>query len=238
MYLIHDTTPSGLDQILKDGALKSSKITKNSDDGYGRELYKSNDFVYCSATEKLFDPDAYGFITLYIDAAALRTRQFHVANFHNYSSPNIPENKMSTAYRIPRMLYKRTYPKSFGDRDRILSELCRESKTKSPAGMGFHFMNQVAVRDHLDIRAYVRGVRIDPDWFDKDSLRKYLWYFIETYPTISVCVLKDPILDRIDMLRQVFIYDSNEEKEGGAPFVDSIQKILDGARTLNSLKTR
>jgi hypothetical protein len=220
MYLIHDTTPYHLDQILVDGALKSSKLTKNADDGYGYGLYASADFVYCSTTDKLFDPDVYGCTTIYLDSATLRPRQFYVANFHIYSSPHIPEERMSTERRIPRMLYTRTYPKFFGERDRVLSDLCRESKMAAPAGMGFHFMNQVAVRDHLDIRAHIRGVSINSQspWFDKETLCAYLQYFIKTFPTIPVCVVTDPTLDKFDMFRQLFVYD-HDTQEGGAPYL-------------------
>ena len=53
MYLFHNTTSKSLKLILKDGYLKSSKLTNITNEGGG--IYENNPFVYFSTSKKLFD---------------------------------------------------------------------------------------------------------------------------------------------------------------------------------------
>jgi hypothetical protein len=182
--------------ILDKGELLSSKQTGYAKYGQGYKEYTSNTFVYLSATNALFDPSIYGSVTLFMDDAVLQSRKFSTANYHNYETPDIPNERIcEDAIRQPHIQYRRVYPQHFDARDAVLAELSRESKAQFPPnGYGFQALNQVAVKDRLIVRGKIRGIRFNqemvhhnPEWFD-DVFN----YMYNKHPKIAICVSPDP----------------------------------------------
>jgi len=216
MYLFHTTFPKELDMILEDGALKCSRLTGLAEAGWGAGQYEENDFVYMSTTDALFDPAVYGCSTLYLNSSVLKRRKFNVANFYNFSSPNIPSEYPSECLKTPYTLYNRVYPPNSVSRDAALAGLSRESKARAPGGIGFQMMNQVSVRDSLDIRDDICGISITPDYFTPENLFSYVNYFLQTYPTIPMCIAPGPELDYRDFLSIVFKSDVHSSVGGAS----------------------
>lgn len=166
MFLYHTTDIDRVRDILRDGALKSSALTGLAEEGQGAGLYDSNEFVYMSASESCFDPDVrWCSATIYIHAAALRGRAFHVSTGQTPRPDHPFERTEARKITRPAMpLYSRSYPSSFrsADRDDVLRELCRQSAYRSNLLRPCitQMFNQVAVKNRLDIRGRVAGISI------------------------------------------------------------------------------
>ena len=190
--------------ILNRGELISSKQSGYAERGQGKNEYKFNTFVYVSATDALFDPAIYGFVTLFFDSVVLQSRKFSIANYHNYETPDIPDEwNCEDAIRQPHIQYRRVYPQHFDERDAVLAELSRESKANfQPSGYGFQALNQVAVKDRLIVRGKIRGVRFNQEMvqYNKNWFHQVVEYMYDKYPEIAICVSPDPDREWVDSI--------------------------------------
>src|SRR5436853_6204527 len=116
MYLFHKTSISHLKSILESGQIKSSKMTSNISEGSG--VYTTNDFVYFSVTDTLFDPKTKHLNMLYLSSDVLSNQPFYVSNSHTNTPDVESENFVGD-----RLWYQRAYPAHYVDIDRVLHDL-------------------------------------------------------------------------------------------------------------------
>ena len=172
---------AGLKGILADGALRSSRRTGRAARGQGEGIYKANDFVYMHATDALFDPEWGGAgVALYLDADVLRSRKFYASKVISATPADLAET--TTANGI--VMWKRAYPRFCRRREAVLRNLYRESKAVLPNTKDvFCAFNQVAVRDHLDVRGHVRGILLG-----RGAGPRAAAYMARHFPDIEVSV--------------------------------------------------
>jgi len=162
MYLIHITETKYLESILKDGELKSNKLTNNISSG-DSIYYNLNKFIYFSTTDKLFDKKVYGDIILYFTSDLLYNRKFYVSTMWSDAPNYLDESKGE---------YKRKYPRYYKEYDQVLSKLYKKSINKLPNGKSFQVFQQVAIENKVNIKDKLIGIKfkIKPT----DKIIKYI----------------------------------------------------------------
>jgi hypothetical protein len=112
MYLIHNTKFKYLINILEDSELKSNKLCNILNEGYG--IYQTNNFIYFSTTNRVFDNNDSGQCIMYFKSNMINNKTFYLAHTH-LSSPNqinIYKNKQ----QFDKFIKK--YPRLFKHRDK------------------------------------------------------------------------------------------------------------------------
>lgn len=177
MYLIHNTTLEYLKLILKDGELKSSKITGNINDGDG--IYESNKYVYFQTTNKLFDRNVIGQIILYIKSDFLYNRSFLISTVQSGKPDNLGEWDNDNDYKRKINRYSNDYNKILLDLyNHSISRKCVLQKSKC---IFFQF-HQIAILNRVNINKLLIGINfinIKPS----ESIIKYIKKY---YPDIQI----------------------------------------------------
>ena len=176
MYLTHDTTIKYLKLILKDGYLKSNKLTKKLNHG-ANAYYDNNPFVYFSTTTDLFDDKILGNITLYFNSKLLYNRNFYVSNFWTSKPDKLEEIKIKNNI----ISYRRKYNKYYQYYDDVLLELYKKSIRKD--GSIDRFIQQVAINNKVNLFDLV-GIyfKVIPD--DKSIIK----YINKNYPFVKIYI--------------------------------------------------
>ena len=175
MYLIHNTTIANLMAILKDGELKSNKLTKNIQEGDG--LYESNNFVYFSTTKELFDDHVTGYVTLYIDTQILYNRKFYISNIHTPYPQYLAEWKIKNE-----KYYKRSYDRYYKYINKVLCTLYNNSMSKLKNGKAFQIFQQIAIKNKCNIKKYLVGI----DFIYHKPTEKILKYIDKEYDGVKI----------------------------------------------------
>ena len=151
MYLFHITDIESLKSIIKDGYLKSNKITGNINQGDG--IYDgTNRFVYFSTTEKLFDPTIkHQQIILYFKSDFLYDRTFYTSSGHTPIPDKINEWKNG---RIK--LFRRKYNRYEKDYNIILKNLYDYSIKRSKKI--FFIRQQIALLNKIKLKDNLIGI--------------------------------------------------------------------------------
>ena len=172
MYLTHDTTLTCLKLILKDGYLKSNKLTKKLNNGES-QYYDNNPFVYFSTTTELFDNTIFGNITLYFNSKLLYNRIFYVANFWT----PIPDKLEVIKREDGVIFYRRKYNKYYQYYDKILLELYKNGY--------FGTGQQVAINNKVNLNNLI-GIHfnfIEPN-------KALINYINKNFPIVKIYIKK------------------------------------------------
>jgi hypothetical protein len=169
MFLIHNTRLEYLKLILKEGELKSSKLTGNINEGDG--IYDSNKYVYFHTTDKIFDKGVIGQITLYFTSDFLYNRSYLISTYIS-SSPN-------NGYKRKINRYSKNYNK-------ILLDLYNHSllpkvfldKSKKHIFFQFH---QIAILNKVNITKSLIGIH----FFIRPS-EGIIKYIKKYYPNVEI----------------------------------------------------
>ena len=179
MYLIHNTTLKYAKSILKDEVLKSNKMTGNINEGEG--VYDTNAYVYFSTTSILFDKNTMGGIIIYLSSELLFNRTFYVLTLHSNFPNYLMEHKNGKYIQ-----YKRKYPRYYENYNKILKDLYTLSIATIPNGVAFQAFNQVAIKNKINIKKYIKGIQFN---ILKSRQKEYIpiiKYVKSKYPNIKI----------------------------------------------------
>ena len=164
MYLFHATNLKSLKLILKDGYLKSSKLSKNTE-GEGQGLYEENKFVFFSCIDKLFSRKIYGDVILYFNSKLLYNKSFYTGNIHSIAPDLLLNNE-------------KKYKKNYKNYDIVLKKLFKSSlETHLKA---FQVFQQIAVLNKVNLKELVA---IE---FNKKSNSSIIKFLNEHYPDVII----------------------------------------------------
>jgi hypothetical protein len=153
MYLIHRTDNESINKILKDGYLKSNKMTGNINEGDG--VYdRASPYIYFSVIKKLSELEF--FEGLVIDISFLYHNNFWVST-GNIVNPN---KKLFISDDGKR--YCKKYRKNYSKYKSVLEKLYNDGEIK--------YLNQVAIKGKLKLKDILLRVYGD---IDKKLLGKY-----------------------------------------------------------------
>ena len=174
MFLFHVTTEKKLNKILKDGQLKSNKLTGISEEGQGVYGNHSNKFVYFSTTDKLFDSRVIAKdIILYFDSQLLYNRTFYLSTVHTTTPDDLGKWNKGKDYKIK-------YQRYYKNIDNVLLKLYKNSTSKLPKGKAFQIFQQIAIQNKVNIEPFIVGIElIQPS-------QKTLNIINKLYPNIKV----------------------------------------------------
>lgn len=141
MYLCHNTTFEYLIDILKDGELKSNKLTGNINEGDG--IYDNNEFVYFFACPDIYENYIAGLITLFIKPNELYNRKFYISTHHT-SNPDYLYDYGD--------YYTKMYPKNYDKYNYVLNKIYNKSRNIFPEKLTFfEAFQQIAVKNRFPI---------------------------------------------------------------------------------------
>lgn len=175
MYLFHNTTYTNLKSILRDGKLKASYYTYQTNEGFGIYDPKEQKYVFFGVVANYIQrPEIYADVILFFDHQLLFNRTFFVSTTHSAS----PEKLGSWGNNN----YKRKYPQYYKFTKRILKALYNHSYKQLPSGKYFQAFQQVAIKNSCDLNKLVCIQ------FLKKPEKKLLSMIQKNYPHVQIIV--------------------------------------------------
>lgn len=160
MYLFHVTTIDNFELIMKDDSLKSvnllKKEGKNVSLNEGNGIYKTNNFVYFSCVNKLFNKNILSNeVILYFDTKLLYQNIFYVSTMHLDFPAYLYEGNNGGKEE-----YKRKYNKHYKLYNLVLKKLYKHSISLLENGKSFQIFQQIAVRHKVNLKKYLVAIEI------------------------------------------------------------------------------
>ena len=160
MYLIHETEIKSLKKILKEGYIKSNKLTNNI--GHGDGVYKGkNKYIYFNIIDKIDSkyqiPVPTTSVILYFDYEMLYNRSFYISSMLSSKPHLLGKWKTDNGYA-----YKLKYSRyqDLKETKRILKKFFKYSVNIFPNGSGFTAFQQVALLNQTNLK-YLKAIKIN-----------------------------------------------------------------------------
>jgi hypothetical protein len=180
MYLIHNTSLPALKSILQDRELKSLSLLKKQNKNFsryapneGEGIYTKNNFVYFSCTDKLYDKNIIGHVTMYFNSKLLFNKSFYLSTMHSPHPEGLYESRID---------YKRKYNGYYNKYNTVLKKLYNYSISKLKNGRAFQIFQQIAVRNKVNLNELV-AIEFNNKILVTDSIIKYI---TKMFPNVEI----------------------------------------------------
>ena len=181
MYLIHNTSLLALNSILKDRELKSLSLLKKENKNFlryapneGDGIYTKNNFVYFSCTDKLYDKNIIGEVTMYFNSKLLFKKSFYLSTMHSSDPESLHDDS--------EMHYKRKYNRYYNEYNIVLKKLYNHSISRLKNGKAFQIFQQIAVRNKVNLNELV-AIEFNNNILATDSIIKYI---TKMFPNVEI----------------------------------------------------